>query len=174
MTARSWKVAVIVIAILIVFLGQFVENFHTDTISGQTASSSGNNSNGTLIVIEGLPSYYIKIHATFQYSGQQNGPATIFLPNGTAYTVNSTNQVVDFSIQINGKPGSTLDSQYTTGIGVNITQQDPINGRMYTNISYSSFKSGAFSGNYFGSANSFVIFVSNKAMVDINLVGMVI
>lgn len=173
MTSRGWKISVIVIVLLIAFTVEFESSFHSFQVTGETQVQSTNSQNGTLVVIEALPSYYLKIHATFQFSGIQNGPATVYLPNGTFYTVDNSDQTVTLNVQINGNPSNGLGSQNVTyGIGVNLSQKTPINGRTYSDISFSSFSSGVFSESYFSPANSYVFFVSNKAIIDISVVGM--
>ena len=137
MSTRTWKIAVIVIAILIVATLEFDQNFHGYEKEGSTYQGGGT-ANGTLLIVESLPTVSVKVGVSFAFSGESNGPGKIVLENGRTYAVNSSNPEVHIVRTING----SLFSPSIAGnfeFGVNLSSSSPAGIAVVRDFSFALF-----------------------------------
>ncbi len=170
MNTKLWKVASIVLVLLITGVSFFIQGFHYYSIEG-TSFPNGSNESGTLVIIEAWPSVNVRFNASFSFTGNANGPAEIILENGTRYVLNNSHPNVYVTGMILGKlfsPSGSGTYYYNANIS---SYENPVEISMVNNFSYSNFNSQYLHSKILG-PGYYAIFVFNYSLYYIRAVAM--
>lgn len=171
MKPRTWKIVVVLMALLTAASFEFIQGFHSAEVNGTAYNIHNSQNRGTLIVIEAIPSVSVRINATFNFAGEARGVSTVHLLNGTVYTLNNSNQNAYVLSTLNGQ---WLYGQASGNYGFQLnlsSSSNPVGIAVVYNYSMANFNAQDISSQTFGT-NYFAIYVNNSALFQVRAVAM--
>lgn len=170
MRYKVWKIASLILVLLIVGVFVFTQGFHYVSANGITFQGD-NPENGTLIIVASLPNVVVKMNASFSFTGSANGPGEILLENGTSYIVNNSHKIVYLTAIIAGKWFSPVTSGYFQ-FGRNLSSySEPVAVTVVNNYPLSDFNSQSLQSKLPG-LGYIAMFVLNYTMYQVRAVAM--
>lgn len=185
MKSRYWKVAVIAMAICIIFTFAWTQSFHSIDKAYLTAPRNGN---GTAIIVFSLSNVNVNgelqiqsNNATLNRIPRVPAPVNVIFENGTDVLVNSSPYYGGHPFSVNFHFNSSSIFQQGNSISggfanISISNTDPLAVAMISNISAEFFLKNLPSliKGYGNIVNSYAVYIDTYASVDVKVVGGVI